>query len=121
MVAPLLREATGQRGAADHEPVMARGAPTQGTKPVMNSLTYMRRELDCVWHIPYELATLRWRHLIVSKAMPRAVLIFQYVEAPTPSTSIRAHVNEMMTRFAGERCCVGVAQRHGDGADRGTA
>jgi hypothetical protein len=68
-------------------------------KPVMNSFTYMRSELDCVWQIPYELATMRWRRLIGFKAMPRAMLIFQYLEAPTQSASIRTGVNEMMTRF----------------------
>ena len=31
--------------------------------------------------------------------MPRAVLIFQHLEAPTQSASIRTDVNEMMTRF----------------------
>ena len=32
--------------------------------------------------------------------MPRAMLILQYLEAPTQSASIRTNVNEMMTRFA---------------------
>jgi hypothetical protein len=31
--------------------------------------------------------------------MPRTMLIFQHLEAPTQSASIRTGVNDMMTRF----------------------
>src|SRR5437867_2945579 len=70
-----------------------------GTKPVMNSFTYMRSEGDCVWQIPFEHATLRDRRFIGSKAVHRVMLIFQDLEASTQSASIRTGVNEMMTRF----------------------
>ena len=43
---------------------------------------------------------MQWKRLIGSKASPRAMLILQYIEAPTQSASIRTNVNEMMTRFA---------------------
>ena len=65
----------------------------------MNSFTYMRSELDRVWQIPFEQATMRCRRLIGSKSMQRATLIFQDLEAPTRSARIRTGVNEMMTWF----------------------
>lgn len=65
----------------------------------MNSFTDIRSEGDCVWQIPYEPATMWWRRFIGSKVMLGAILIFQSLEAPTQSASIRTGANETMTRF----------------------
>lgn len=63
---------------------------------------YMRSELDRVWEIPGEQATMRCRRRTGSKAMHGAMRIFQSLEATTRSARIRTGVNEMMTRFVSE-------------------
>ena len=87
-------------GYGDAQPDDPRNPRAPGrAKPDMNSFTYMRSEADCVWQILCEQATLRDRRFIGSQAAHRVILIFQDLEASTPSASIRTGVNEMMSRF----------------------
>src|SRR4030095_11330142 len=64
----------------------------------MRDSKYMRNEGDCVWQSPFEHATLRDRRFIGPKAVHRAMLIFQDLEASTQSARIRTVVKKMMTR-----------------------